>query len=70
VTAWPILIAQISDLHIKPRGVLAYRRVDTAAALAACVRELTGFGLRYTAARDNCNNVHCRVTGKSLRPAA
>jgi Icc protein len=40
VTARPILIAQISDLHVKPRGVLAYRRVDTAAALAACVREL------------------------------
>ena len=38
MTARPILVAQISDLHIKPRGVLAYRRVDTAAALAACVR--------------------------------
>ncbi len=36
----PILIAQITDLHIKPRGVLAYGRVDTAAALAGCVREL------------------------------
>jgi hypothetical protein len=31
---------------------------------------LTGFGLRYTAARDNCNNAHCGVTGKSLRPAS
>jgi 3',5'-cyclic AMP phosphodiesterase CpdA len=40
----PILIAQISDLHVKPRGVLAYGRVDTAAALAACVRELNRFG--------------------------
>ena len=30
----PILIAQISDLHIKPPGVLAYGKVDTAAALA------------------------------------
>jgi 3',5'-cyclic-AMP phosphodiesterase len=39
-----ILIAQISDLHIKPRGVLAYGRVDTAAALAACVDELNRFG--------------------------
>jgi 3',5'-cyclic AMP phosphodiesterase CpdA len=39
----PILIAQISDLHVKPRGVLAYDRVDTAAALTACVRELNRF---------------------------
>jgi 3',5'-cyclic-AMP phosphodiesterase len=34
------LIAQISDVHVKPMGVLAYRRVDTAAALARCVKEL------------------------------
>ena len=32
-----MLIAQISDTHIKTPGRLAYRRVDTAAALAACV---------------------------------
>lgn len=37
------LIAQISDLHVKPAGVLAYRRVDTAAALARCVKELNRF---------------------------
>jgi 3',5'-cyclic-AMP phosphodiesterase len=37
------LIAQISDLHVKPMGVLAYRRVDTAAALARCVKELNRF---------------------------
>jgi hypothetical protein len=30
----PILIAQISDLHIKRPGALAYGQVDTAAALA------------------------------------
>jgi 3',5'-cyclic-AMP phosphodiesterase len=30
-------IAQISDLHIKPPGRLAYRRVDTAKALERCV---------------------------------
>jgi len=36
----PILIAQISDLHIKPPGVLAYGKVDTAAALTHCVAEL------------------------------
>lgn len=36
----PVLIAQISDLHIKAPGALAYNRVDTAAALAACVAEL------------------------------
>lgn len=36
----PVLIAQISDLHIKAPGALAYNRVDTAAALSACVAEL------------------------------
>jgi 3',5'-cyclic-AMP phosphodiesterase len=36
----PTLLAQISDLHIKRPGALAYRRVDTAAALARCVARL------------------------------
>jgi Icc protein len=36
----PIVIAQISDLHVKRPGALAYRQVDTAAALARCVAEL------------------------------
>src|ERR1700737_3004970 len=36
----PILIAQISDLHIKPPGELAYGRVDTAAALTRCIATL------------------------------
>ena len=35
-----MLLAQISDLHIKQPGVLAYRRVDTAAYLARCVDAL------------------------------
>jgi len=35
-----ILIAQITDLHIKPPGELAYGRVDTAAALTRCVNAL------------------------------
>jgi 3',5'-cyclic AMP phosphodiesterase CpdA len=39
----PILIAQISDLHIKPPGQLAYGRVDTAKALARCVMALNEF---------------------------
>ena len=38
-----MLIAQISDLHIKPVGQRAYRRVDTAAALARCIKELNRF---------------------------
>ena len=33
----PVYIAQISDLHIKPPGSLAYGRVDTAAALERCM---------------------------------
>jgi 3',5'-cyclic AMP phosphodiesterase CpdA len=35
-----VLIAQISDLHIKRPGQLAYGHVDTAAALRQCVAEL------------------------------
>ena len=37
------LIAQISDLHIKPVGQRAYQRVDTAAAAARCIKELNRF---------------------------
>jgi 3',5'-cyclic AMP phosphodiesterase CpdA len=36
-------IAQISDLHIKLPGTLAYRRVDTARALERCVAALNAF---------------------------
>jgi 3',5'-cyclic AMP phosphodiesterase CpdA len=36
----PIMIAQISDLHVKRPGTLAYGKVDTAAALTRCVAEL------------------------------
>jgi len=42
----PTLIAQISDLHIKRPGALAYNRVDTAAALARCIKELNRFSPR------------------------
>jgi 3',5'-cyclic AMP phosphodiesterase CpdA len=35
-----MLIAQISDTHIRAEGKLAYRRVDTAQALARCVEHL------------------------------
>jgi 3',5'-cyclic AMP phosphodiesterase CpdA len=38
-----VLIAQISDLHIKRRGELAYGRVDTATALSRCIAELNRF---------------------------
>jgi Icc protein len=39
----PVLIVQISDLHIKSPGVLAYGRVDTASALERCVAALNEF---------------------------
>jgi 3',5'-cyclic-AMP phosphodiesterase len=42
MTAAPLLIAQISDLHIKPAGELAYQQVDTAAALKRCITHLNG----------------------------
>ena len=40
----PLCIAQISDLHIKPPGRLAYGRVDTAKALERCITALNAFG--------------------------
>src|ERR1700756_4867336 len=40
----PVHIAQISDLHIKPPGSLAYGRVDTATALERCIAALNQFG--------------------------
>jgi 3',5'-cyclic AMP phosphodiesterase CpdA len=40
MTKAPITIAQISDLHIKRPGELAYQKVDTAAALARCIAQL------------------------------
>jgi 3',5'-cyclic AMP phosphodiesterase CpdA len=43
MSARPVLIAQISDLHIKPPGALAYGRVDTAKALTRCVAALNEF---------------------------
>ena len=39
----PVRIAQISDLHIKPPGSLAYGRVDTGKALERCVVALNEF---------------------------
>jgi len=41
--AKPVIIAQISDLHIKPPGSPAYGKVDTAAALERCVTALNEF---------------------------
>jgi Icc protein len=46
VTARPLLVAQISDLHIKRAGALAYGRVDTAAALTRCIDTLNRFAPR------------------------
>jgi 3',5'-cyclic AMP phosphodiesterase CpdA len=43
MTSKPIIIAQISDLHIKPPGTLAYGKVDTAKALERCIDALNAF---------------------------
>jgi len=42
----PILIAQISDLHITPPGTLAYGCVDTAAALMRSIETLNRLSAR------------------------
>ena len=39
----PVHIAQISDLHVKPPGSLAYGKVDTAKALERCIASLNDF---------------------------
>jgi 3',5'-cyclic AMP phosphodiesterase CpdA len=43
MTSKPVCIAQISDLHIKPPGTLAYGKVDTAKALERCIASLNAF---------------------------
>lgn len=43
-----MLIVQITDMHITSRGRLAYRKVDTAAALARCVAHVNGLQPRPT----------------------
>jgi 3',5'-cyclic AMP phosphodiesterase CpdA len=43
MTSKPVCIAQISDLHIKPPGTLAYGKVDTAKALERCLAALNAF---------------------------
>jgi 3',5'-cyclic-AMP phosphodiesterase len=43
VNARPVLVAQISDLHVKRPGQVAYGHVDTATALSRCVAELNRF---------------------------
>jgi 3',5'-cyclic-AMP phosphodiesterase len=35
-----MLIAQISDMHVKPEGALAYRRVETTTFLARCIAQI------------------------------
>jgi 3',5'-cyclic-AMP phosphodiesterase len=42
MTAAPLLIAQISDLHIKIAGDPPYQQVDTASALKRCIMHLNG----------------------------
>jgi len=44
-----MLLAQISDLHIKQPGALAYRRVDTAASLARTLASLNALAPRPAA---------------------
>ena len=41
-----MLLAQITDLHIKLPGVLAYKKVDTAVCLRACVERLNALSPR------------------------
>lgn len=42
----PFLVAQLSDMHIKTKGGLSYRVVDTAAMLRAAIAHLLGLAQR------------------------
>jgi Icc protein len=46
LAARPVLIAQISDLHITRPGALAYGRVDTAAVLLRSIGTLNALSPR------------------------
>jgi 3',5'-cyclic AMP phosphodiesterase CpdA len=48
-----MLIAQISDTHVKPEGQVAYRHVDTATALTRCVEQLCRMRPRLDAGRQH-----------------
>ena len=39
-----MLLAQISDLHVMPKGELAYGRVDTASMLRNAIEQLNRLG--------------------------
>lgn len=57
----PFLVAQISDLHLTPRGELAYGRVDTVAALEVCVTAISRLRQRpdaLIATGDLAENAH------------
>ena len=45
----PFILAHISDAHLKTGGKLAYRKVDTAAALTRCIDTLNRFTPRIDA---------------------
>ncbi|QBQ97918.1 phosphodiesterase [Paraburkholderia pallida] len=54
-----MLLAQISDLHIKQPGALAYRRVDTAASLARTIASLSALAPRPDAVLVTGDLVDC-----------
>ncbi|CAM2159179.1 phosphodiesterase [Paraburkholderia tropica] len=54
-----MLLAQISDLHIKPPGALAYRRVDTAAQFARTIARLNALAPRPDAVLITGDLVDC-----------
>jgi len=54
-----MLLAQISDLHVKQPGALAYRRVDTAACLARCIARLNALAPRPDAVIMTGDLVDC-----------
>src|SRR3989442_15225757 len=69
-----MLIAQISDTHIKPEGRLAYERVDTAWHLGRCVEHLLpldprpGVGLATGDLVDAGLAEECRRLARLLPP--
>jgi 3',5'-cyclic-AMP phosphodiesterase len=64
----PVLIAQISDLHITPPGTFAYGCVDTAAALTRTIDTLNRLAPRPDLVVISGDIVHSALPEEYIRP--
>jgi len=62
-----MLVAQISDLHVKLPGELAYGKIDSAANIARCVRHIAGLDPRPEAVIATGDLVHSGLDAEYVR---